>query len=153
MEGWRVKVCVCEGNKSQLKSHAPGTLYYTKIPFWVRSSRNNLRAVVPVPNTPDGHLSSSVIVWVADGALVWVQPNDYRLWNVAFEKKKNHCLWVLGSGNKHLLPSCAWAQSSAFLFRGENVAGHGSKEVKGKTHTYYQVLIDARDCPHIVSNE
>eukprot|EP00079_Xenopus_tropicalis_P032993 XP_017946764.1 PREDICTED: polymerase delta-interacting protein 2 isoform X2 [Xenopus tropicalis] len=28
-------------------------------------------------------------------------------------------------------------------------AAHGSKEVKGKTHTYYQVLIDARDCPHI----
>nr|XP_023661038.1 polymerase delta-interacting protein 2 isoform X2 [Paramormyrops kingsleyae] len=27
---------------------------------------------------------------------------------------------------------------------------HGSKEVKGKTHTYYQVLIDTRDCPHIV---
>ncbi|XP_007894670.1 polymerase delta-interacting protein 2 isoform X3 [Callorhinchus milii] len=25
----------------------------------------------------------------------------------------------------------------------------GSKEVKGKTHTYYQVLIDTRDCPHI----
>ncbi|XP_028817885.1 polymerase delta-interacting protein 2 isoform X4 [Denticeps clupeoides] len=24
-----------------------------------------------------------------------------------------------------------------------------SKEVKGKTHTYYQVLIDTRDCPHI----
>ncbi|KAG8122526.1 hypothetical protein E2320_018012, partial [Naja naja] len=23
------------------------------------------------------------------------------------------------------------------------------KKVKGKTHTYYQVLIDARDCPHI----
>ena len=35
--------------------------------------------------------------------------------------------------------------------RAENPAGHGSKEVKGKTHTYYQVLIDARDCPHIVS--
>ncbi|KAJ7416387.1 polymerase delta-interacting protein 2 [Willisornis vidua] len=33
--------------------------------------------------------------------------------------------------------------------KNENVAGHGSKEVKGKTHTYYQVLIDARDCPHI----
>lgn len=30
---------------------------------------------------------------------------------------------------------------------------HGSKEVKGKTHTYYQVLIDTRDCPHIVSHE
>uniref|UniRef100_H2TSY9 Polymerase delta-interacting protein 2 n=1 Tax=Takifugu rubripes TaxID=31033 RepID=H2TSY9_TAKRU len=30
---------------------------------------------------------------------------------------------------------------------------HGSKEVKGKTHTYYQVLIDTRDCPHIVSRE
>ncbi|XP_026138036.1 polymerase delta-interacting protein 2-like isoform X2 [Carassius auratus] len=26
---------------------------------------------------------------------------------------------------------------------------HGSKEVKGKMHTYYQVLIDTRDCPHI----
>eukprot|EP00058_Branchiostoma_floridae_P026777 XP_002612268.1 hypothetical protein BRAFLDRAFT_246688 [Branchiostoma floridae] len=25
------------------------------------------------------------------------------------------------------------------------------KEVKGKTHTYYQVLIDSRDCPYIVS--
>ena len=25
------------------------------------------------------------------------------------------------------------------------------KEVKGKAHTYYQVLIDARDCPYIVS--
>ncbi|KAM4648227.1 polymerase delta-interacting protein 2 isoform 2-T2 [Amazona ochrocephala] len=33
--------------------------------------------------------------------------------------------------------------------KSESVAGHGSKEVKGKTHTYYQVLIDARDCPHI----
>uniref|UniRef100_A0A673VMN5 Polymerase delta-interacting protein 2 n=1 Tax=Suricata suricatta TaxID=37032 RepID=A0A673VMN5_SURSU len=33
--------------------------------------------------------------------------------------------------------------------KAENPAGHGSKEVKGKTHTYYQVLIDARDCPHI----
>lgn len=37
--------------------------------------------------------------------------------------------------------------------RAENPAGHGSKEVKGKTHTYYQVLIDARDCPHIVSKQ
>ena len=27
----------------------------------------------------------------------------------------------------------------------------GSREVKGKTHTYYQVLIDGRDIPHIVS--
>lgn len=25
----------------------------------------------------------------------------------------------------------------------------GSKEMKGKTHTYYQVLIDTRDCPYI----
>jgi hypothetical protein len=24
------------------------------------------------------------------------------------------------------------------------------KEVKGRNHLYYQVLIDARDCPHIV---
>lgn len=38
-------------------------------------------------------------------------------------------------------------------YRAENPAGHGSKEVKGKTHTYYQVLIDARDCPHIVSKQ
>ncbi|XP_022191376.1 polymerase delta-interacting protein 2 isoform X1 [Nilaparvata lugens] len=26
---------------------------------------------------------------------------------------------------------------------------HVSKEVKGSTHTFYQVLIDSRDCPHI----
>lgn len=45
-----------------------------------------------------------------------------------------------------------------FLIRGvssfskpEPPGAHGSKEVKGKTHTYYQVLIDTRDCPHIVS--
>ncbi|XP_035382949.1 polymerase delta-interacting protein 2-like isoform X2 [Electrophorus electricus] len=31
----------------------------------------------------------------------------------------------------------------------EPPGAHGSKEVKGKTHTYYQVLIDTRDCPHI----
>ncbi|XP_006640852.1 polymerase delta-interacting protein 2 isoform X2 [Lepisosteus oculatus] len=31
----------------------------------------------------------------------------------------------------------------------ETPGNHGSKEVKGKTHTYYQVLIDTRDCPHI----
>ncbi|XP_039682338.1 polymerase delta-interacting protein 2 isoform X2 [Perca fluviatilis] len=31
----------------------------------------------------------------------------------------------------------------------EPAGAHGSKEVKGKTHTYYQVLIDTRDCPHI----
>ncbi|XP_066552468.1 polymerase delta-interacting protein 2 isoform X2 [Amia ocellicauda] len=31
----------------------------------------------------------------------------------------------------------------------ETPGTHGSKEVKGKTHTYYQVLIDTRDCPHI----
>ncbi|XP_026636102.1 polymerase delta-interacting protein 2 isoform X2 [Microtus ochrogaster] len=39
--------------------------------------------------------------------------------------------------------------ASAAPEKTENPAGHGSKEVKGKTHTYYQVLIDARDCPHI----
>ncbi|XP_032901791.1 polymerase delta-interacting protein 2-like [Amblyraja radiata] len=31
----------------------------------------------------------------------------------------------------------------------ESSGTQGSKEVKGKTHTYYQVLIDTRDCPHI----
>ena len=25
------------------------------------------------------------------------------------------------------------------------------QELKGRAHTYYQVLIDARDCPYIVS--
>ena len=28
-------------------------------------------------------------------------------------------------------------------------SGPGGKEVKGKTQTYYQVLIDSRDCPYI----
>ena len=27
--------------------------------------------------------------------------------------------------------------------------GSSTKEVKGKVHTYYQVLIDSRDCPYI----
>lgn len=39
-----------------------------------------------------------------------------------------------------------------YLFSKPDTAGHGSKEVKGKMHTYYQVLIDTRDCPHIVSD-
>lgn len=30
-----------------------------------------------------------------------------------------------------------------------NPSGTAGKEVKGKTHTYYQVLIDGRDCPFI----
>ncbi|KAA0716255.1 polymerase delta-interacting protein 2 38 kDa DNA polymerase delta interaction protein [Triplophysa tibetana] len=33
--------------------------------------------------------------------------------------------------------------------KSEPPGAQGSKEVKGKTHTYYQVLIDTRDCPHI----
>ncbi|XP_075189563.1 polymerase delta-interacting protein 2 [Anomaloglossus baeobatrachus] len=39
--------------------------------------------------------------------------------------------------------------SSPVAEKSETSPVHGSKEVKGKTHTYYQVLIDARDCPHI----
>uniref|UniRef100_A0A2K5PM48 ApaG domain-containing protein n=1 Tax=Cebus imitator TaxID=2715852 RepID=A0A2K5PM48_CEBIM len=39
--------------------------------------------------------------------------------------------------------------ASAAPEKAENTAGHGSKEVKGKSHTYCQVLIDARDCLHI----
>ena len=30
-------------------------------------------------------------------------------------------------------------------------SSESGKEVKGKVHTFYQVLIDARDCPYIVS--
>lgn len=37
-----------------------------------------------------------------------------------------------------------------------NTAGGGNysqvgREVKGQAHNYYQVLIDSRDCPHVVS--
>jgi len=39
----------------------------------------------------------------------------------------------------------------ATFYRSEEQALAASKEVKGCTHTYYQVLIDARDIPHIVS--
>lgn len=31
-----------------------------------------------------------------------------------------------------------------------NVGMNVGKEVKGRTHTFYQVLIDSRDCPYIV---
>ncbi|XP_026082194.1 polymerase delta-interacting protein 2-like isoform X1 [Carassius auratus] len=44
--------------------------------------------------------------------------------------------------------SPAAAASAAADSKPDSV-GHGSKEVKGKMHTYYQVLIDTRDCPHI----
>lgn len=33
----------------------------------------------------------------------------------------------------------------------EDNSNNVGKEVKGKTHTFYQVLIDSRDCPYIVS--
>lgn len=33
--------------------------------------------------------------------------------------------------------------------RTEDTADNSSKEVQKKTHTYYQVLIDSRDCPYI----
>lgn len=33
--------------------------------------------------------------------------------------------------------------------RGSGRGAPGGKEMKGKTHTYYQVLIDSRDCPYI----
>lgn len=32
-----------------------------------------------------------------------------------------------------------------------STTSHVGKEVKGRTHTFYQVLIDSRDCPFIVS--
>ncbi|XP_014249837.2 polymerase delta-interacting protein 2 [Cimex lectularius] len=31
----------------------------------------------------------------------------------------------------------------------EEMPNHDGKEIKGRTHTFYQVLIDSRDCPHI----
>lgn len=42
-----------------------------------------------------------------------------------------------------------------YLYRSTDIDGNalsqvGNREVKGRNHTYYQVLIDSRDCPHIV---
>lgn len=38
------------------------------------------------------------------------------------------------------------------FFRDDEISPNSvGKEVKGKTHTFYQVLIDQRDCPFIVS--
>lgn len=34
----------------------------------------------------------------------------------------------------------------------QQLAATAGKEVRSKTHAYYQVLIDARDCPFIVSS-
>lgn len=34
---------------------------------------------------------------------------------------------------------------------GNGATNNVGKEVKGRTHTFYQVLIDSRDCPYIVS--
>jgi len=38
-----------------------------------------------------------------------------------------------------------------YLYRKNNNSNNDDKEVKGRTHTFYQVLIDQRDCPYIVS--
>ena len=45
------------------------------------------------------------------------------------------------------LNSTATSQSTA----GATQEPTNNKEVKGKVHTFYQVLIDSRDCPYIVS--
>ena len=45
------------------------------------------------------------------------------------------------------LNSTATSQSTA----GGTQEPTNNKEVKGKVHTFYQVLIDSRDCPYIVS--
>lgn len=40
---------------------------------------------------------------------------------------------------------------SDFVYSQEDANfNHVGKEVKGRTHTFYQVLIDSRDCPYIV---
>lgn len=44
------------------------------------------------------------------------------------------------------IQACFWCFS-----RTESGIIMSGKEVKGRTHTYYQVLIDHRDMPHIVS--
>lgn len=39
-----------------------------------------------------------------------------------------------------------------YFYRKDNSSSNvDDKEVKGRTHTFYQVLIDQRDCPYIVS--
>lgn len=38
-----------------------------------------------------------------------------------------------------------------YLYRKNNSNNVDDKDVKGRTHTFYQVLIDQRDCPYIVS--
>lgn len=60
---------------------------------------------------------------------------------------------MVGSWGRHCFRFSGVDLGLLLPHRAENPAGHGSKEVKGKTHTYYQVLIDARDCPHIVSKQ
>lgn len=82
---WPVMNCAGEEGGSERKSEGSGNIH----PERSLLNKKNLWAVVPVPNTTDGHLSSFVIVWVACGALVWVQPNYYRLQNGAFKKKKS----------------------------------------------------------------
>lgn len=54
--------------------------------------------------------------------------------------------WQYGvAGRKLCSVSCRGAEESSDGFN------HVGREVKGKTHTYYQVLIDSRDCPYVVS--
>ncbi|XP_042627139.1 polymerase delta-interacting protein 2 isoform X1 [Cyprinus carpio] len=56
--------------------------------------------------------------------------------------------WHARLYDRDVSPAAAAAAAAADDSKPDSV-GHGSKEVKGKMHTYYQVLIDTRDCPHI----
>lgn len=80
---WPVMSCAGKEWGSERKSEGSRNIYPREEPAL---SRKDLWAVGAVSDTTGGHLSSSVIVWVARGALVWVQPDDYRLQNVAFKK-------------------------------------------------------------------
>lgn len=106
-------------------------------------------------------LSSAVspqCVWLQRHRLVslarpalWQRHNPAHVWQVTLH------LWLQTAPDMPLLAwfvgeTCITFVSLSSFSKPEPPGAHGSKEVKGKTHTYYQVLIDTRDCPHIVSH-
>lgn len=99
-----------------------------------------------------------IVLWVLQAALCVVDGSSWAwVWRAGAVASQPRGLLRRGGGRKcgrysfHFTP--ADLDYPVPPHRAENPAGHGSKEVKGKTHTYYQVLIDARDCPHIVSKQ
>ena len=79
-------------------------------------------------------------------------------WGTTHHPRPLQVIWIVmhlvNGGIWKICYSCSWLFSllelnMLFISGASPSSNSGGKEVKGKMHTYYQVLIDSRDCPYI----